>query len=668
MKIVERIVSAIKGEKMDALIESAKRHRGSFDEVWLTTETGFPTLTRHREVALEYGSVAEKLRAAGIVVSVELLSTVGHGQYKMVRDNRGLVYDGSPVRDIVGHDGSSCRYAFCWRGEFVRKYITETVKIYLSEIKPHALWIDDDFRAWNHDPVSFGCYCDDCIAAFNKKHSYGYTREKLVEEFLHGKIEVRAEYIEFIREGLASLMTEICKAAQEASPETKIGLENGPNGPYTGRGHDYIFDAILKATGKAPMFRPGAGAYVDHDPNELLEKVYNLGYQCSLLPSYVKEIYPEIENIPHSAMGKSMHGTVLEAAMNLANGATDLSFAMLGEHNEPIEFYEKGLRLLSEQRGYLDRLSEVSKASVSGGVGYALSRRAHLRELSPEEDMFDFNNEEFMDGVPLVRLGIPLTFGEADVYLLHPKVARQMTDGELRDILSKRILTDAETVAYMLSRGIDIGLEIREASIPEQLVMRDEYTDSELNKGYCGSNMATLFSRGYGSSRFITKIPEGALVLGRYRPHPLLERLTDDDAAPNGYSAVIVNTSEGGKIAVLASGLWKTTSHSSQRDRILNILDYLGYVPARLMTAHQAVIMPRVDGDGKTLSVSVTNPTVGYPEEIKIKIRNPKSEKFFFVSQYNGSAPLEYEKVDDGYVVTLPTLSPWSVCTVFSDK
>ena len=668
MNIVQRIVSAVKGEKMDQLIDFAKKYKGSFDEVWLTTETGFPTLEKHRETAREYKTAAKQLRDAGILVSVELLSTIGHGQYKMIRDNRGLVYDGSPVKDIVGHDGVSCRYAFCWWGDYVRKYITETVKIYLSEIKPHALWIDDDFRAWNHDPVSFGCYCDDCIGRFNKKHSYNYTRESLVEEFLHGKISVRAEYIEFIREGLSSLMTEICKAAMEASPETKIGLENGPNGPYTGRGHDYIFDAIYKTTGTAPMFRPGAGAYVDHDPNELLEKVYNLAYQNSLLPEYVKEIYPEIENIPHSAMGKTMHGTLLEAAMNLACGSTDLSFAMLGEHNEPSEFYEQGFKLFAEHRKYLDLLSDISKKSKAGGVSYLLSKEAHLRKMNGDENLFDFNNELFMDGVPLTRLGIPLCFDNAEVYILHPNVARQMTDRELSDILSKKVITDGETVEIMNSRGIDTGFAVREATIPEQLVMREEYTDHKVNRGYFDSNFAAIFSHGYGSSRFITKIPDKATVLGFYQPHSLLSRLTDDEKYPYGYAAAVADTKQGGTLAVMACGLWKTTCHSTQRDRILNLIDYLGYTPARLMTAHQAVIMPRVSNNGETLSVSATNCTIAYPEGIQIKIRNPKSKKFRFVSQYDGERELEFEKTDDGCILTLPKLSAWSICTVFCEE
>jgi hypothetical protein len=273
-----------------------------------------------------------------------------------------------------------------------------------------------------------------------------------------------------------------------------------------------------------------------------------------------------------------------------------------------------------------------------------------------------------MDGVPLTRLGIPLSFTEADVFILHPKVAGQMTDRELHEVLSKKVITDAQTVEYMLSRGIDIGLKIKEASIPEQLVMRDEYTDSPLNKGYCDSSMSTIFSRGYGDSKFITEIPENVTILGRYQPHHLLPRLTENSDAPHGYSAVIVSTAEGGKIAVLASGLWKTTCHSTQRDRILNIMDCLGYIPARIMTAHQAVIMPRVDSEGKTLAVSVTNCTVGYSDGIKVKIRNPKFEKFEFLSQYNGTSELEYEKTDDGYIVTLPTVSPWSVCTVFCER
>jgi len=668
MRNVQRLPSIFRNEKIDWLIECSKKYKGSFNEVWLTTESGYPPFDVHKRTAKSFAESAAKLRKAGIAVSVELLGTIGHGQYKMIRDNRGLVYENSPAEIIVGHDGSVCRYAFCWRGENFRKYILETVKIYVSAVKPDVLWIDDDFRAWNHDPVKFGCFCEKCIKGFNQKYSYSFTRDTLVEEFLHGDIQVRADFIDFMREGLADFMTEICKAVKSVSPNTSVSLENGPNGPYTGRGYDFIFDAIYRTTGKAPMYRPGAGAYNDHDPGEIVKKVYDLAYQASLLPEYVTGVCPEIENIPHTAMSKTMHGTAFEATMNFANGATDISFAMLGELPEPYGFYEEGFALFSALEGYWRKLSETSKRTLPGGITFALPAKAHLRKLQKNENLLDFNTEYYEEGIPMAALGVPLCYKDTGVYLLHPKALSQMSNGEITDLLSKKLITDWESAEYIQSRGIDLGFAFKDADVIDHLVMKEEYTDVLGCAGHSDTNFASVFAKGYGKNCFITKIPENSLVLGKYREHSLLNKCSDAPDAPFGYSSVITDTVYGGKLAVMACGFWKLTCHSTQRDRILDVIDFLSPMPARLLSPRRALVMPRVDREGNTVSVSVTNCTLAYPEDIVLKIRSPKKKHFRFASQYDGEQILHAEETPDGYIVKLPRLSAYSVCTVFCDE
>ena len=105
-----------------------------------------------------------------------------------------------------------------------------------------------------------------------------------------------------------------------------------------------------------------------------------------------------------------------------------------------------------------------------------------------------------------------------------------------------------------------------------------------------------------------------------------------------------------------------------QRDRILDVIDHLGQMPARILSPSRVLLMPRVDEEGKTVAVSVTNCTVAYPEGVKIKIRSPKGKRFTFVSQYDGECTLDFEETNDGYIVELPRLSAWSVSTVFCDK
>ena len=269
MRIIQRIRPGVTGEKLDAIIKIHEKLPESFNEVWLSTLYGFPTLERHKEEALLLAKEAEKLRKAGIRVSMQLANSVGHGLYISPLDCSGLVYDGSPAEKLVGHDGSVADYAFCWWGEHIKDYIDRQVRLYVSAIRPAEFWIDDDLRALGHAPVDFGCFCDSCIRRFNKKYGDSFDREGLVEDFLHGDGRTRRNFIAFQREGIASLTELICRAVKESNGDTVVALQNGSRGAYSGYGHDYIFDAILRATGKAPLYRPGAGAYDDHDPNAI---------------------------------------------------------------------------------------------------------------------------------------------------------------------------------------------------------------------------------------------------------------------------------------------------------------------------------------------------------------------------------------------------------------
>ncbi len=672
MRIIQRINSVINGEVLEELIGYVKKYKGCFNEVWLNTLYGYPSLEAHRTEAERMKVVASKLREAGIRVSMQLSNTLGHGQYMMSQDCSALVFDGSPVRRMVGHDGQVAEYSFCWYDRYFREYLKEILRIYVSAVQPEELWIDDDLRACNHAPVEFGCFCDDCMSRFNKLHGTDFTREALVEEFLHGDITVRRNYIEFVREGIASLTEELCLEVKEYCPTTAIGLQNGDNGPYTGRGHEYIFDTIYNVTKIPPMYRPGAGTYHDHNPNDIVDKIYNLEWQNSMLPKYVKVRCPEIENTPDTAMGKSMHGIALESTMNLANGSTDLSYAMLGSLPEPLSFYSLGFDLFSKHNQYWNRLSEVSRTSVGGGLCFATPRKEHLRKLSATDNMFDFNASYYYNAAhKLLRNGFPLTYtaNDSSVYLLHPDAARKMSDDEISDLLGKSVLTDGETVEYLQSKGFELGFKTETMKENDRLMIREEYTSNPLNNGYRNFFNASVFADGLRNPCYLVKVPSDSTILGVYTTVIPYTPVTNDPESPFGYASAICNTAQGGTWAVMAYGLWVNNVPSTQRDRILNIIDHIGSgESARLLTPHQALLMPRIDTDGKVLAVSVTNCTIGDESNIQIKIRKPKGTVFRFMSQYDGTETLTAEETDDGYILTIQNLHSWSVGTIFCDE
>ena len=669
MKIVQRISYSCSDEQLDALIACAKKHPNSMNTVWLCTRYGYPSLEDHRECAEVLLKMANKLRTAGIAVDLQFSNSIGHGAYMSRLDCSALVGEHSPVRKMVGHDGVVAGHSFCWNDEYFRKYNKELVKYYISALRPAEFWIDDDLRARNHAPVDFGCYCEHCIDKFNKRYGYSFDREALVKQFLHGDVTVRARYIEQIREDLASFTKDICDVVKECSPETVVSLQNGPNGPYTGYGHGYLFDAMYESTGHAPNYRPGAGGYSDHNPNDIIDKAYDLAHQCGMLPDYVKRIYPEIENMPKNAMGKSMAGTAFESTLYLASGSTDLSYAMLGDLDEPFSFYEQGFELFSAHHTYWERLAKVAEHSRGGGICFAESKKLHLRKLAPDADMRAFNKQHFASANPLLRNGLPLTYRESSAYLLHPDAAKQMNADELKALLSKNVLTDAESIDYIQSLGIDLGFVLVPATAAQSLVTREIYTDHPANRGFLDRFTPNFFTPGRNNKYYMTKVPDGCEFLGYYDKNMLAAPICDDPERPFGYSAVVMNTAEGGKWAVVACDLWKGAVPSTQRGRILNIADYIsGGMPAKILSPIQAILMPRVDDGGNTLAASVVNCTIGKANDIELVIRKPLSERFGFMSQYNGTCKLTAKKTDDGYLVTIPRLDAWSVGTVFCEQ
>ena len=89
-------------EFIDSMLEAVREEPGCIDEVWFATDYGFPPLSVHERSARRLSEVAEKIRSAGLRISLQLSNSIGHGEYMASRNNSGLVYEGSPVEHLVG--------------------------------------------------------------------------------------------------------------------------------------------------------------------------------------------------------------------------------------------------------------------------------------------------------------------------------------------------------------------------------------------------------------------------------------------------------------------------------------------------------------------------------------------------------------------------------------
>lgn len=653
-------------------IRIVKEHPGSCDEVWLATKYGFPKPEVHREMAEKLAVTAKRLRDEGLRVSLQISNTIGHGQYMSGEDCSGLVFEGSPIENIVGPDGTVSRYCFCWHGKFFRDYVVSEVRTYASLIQPHTVWIDDDLRATNHNPVEYGCFCDNCIARYNKRFGTAFDRAGLVEAINYGDPIHRENYVQFLRDGLYDFTYEVFTAIHEVSPDSFAGFQHATNGGYTGRGLAYVFDAMREATGKEPKSRPGGGYYDDHDPNGFLDKADCLAYQSSLLPDYVKEVRPEIENLPDVKFGKTIAGTCYETSLYLATGATAMSYAMLMEDYEEMDWHGEMLGAFASHRKYWEALAKASQNSIRAGVTMATGREIWRRDIRGEAP-FKWSDEPYMSaGQKLRGLAIPLTFNETShpVYLIHPDYVAGLTDAEIEDLLTKPVILDGEAFARLCWRGY-AGRFSAKAEAVSTGQLAEEYNLSHPANLKVKKQPRHTWSQNFyygGGYRLVGETePIGWFMTFARNVKPLC----DDPEHPYGVCNGIVTTDKGAKWAVFGHYFWNQILSLAKRDQILGAIDYISgnALPAIIETGAQTELYPRENAEGKVTSVSVLNRTVGESGVLTIRVRRPALSEgqtaIRFLAQYHDEENVGFTRDGEDILVKMPSLKPWTLGTLF---
>ena len=666
--LTQRLGSATQKDPkfIDALIEQIQAHPGCCDEVWLATDYGFPPMDVHRAAAETLKGAAEKFRKIGVRVSLQLSNSIGHGQYMSAQDCSGLVYEGSPVEKMTGQDGTVADYCFCWNGEHFRRYVLEQIRIYAEAIRPACVWVDDDLRAENHNPVDKGCFCDGCIARFNRLHGAAFTRETLVEA-VDSELVWREKYVDFVREGLGDFVYELSKAVHEGSPETRMGYQYTPYGGYTGPDFHYVFDAMRRATGLDPASRPGGGAYDDHDPNAFIAKGYAMSALNAMLPEYVTEIRPEIENLPDVMFGKSIAGTCFETDLYMAMGSTAMSYAMLMEDYEPMAWHGRMLDAFAARRSYWMRLSELNRRTGPAGARVFTPAEAWKQPVNPGDAPLAWARPSDASVETLLRFGVPLSRADGNgPVVLRGEQAALLSDAEIESLLRRPVFTDGLALETLQECGYSFSAKAEPCDVSQ---LYEEMLDHPVN----GVSNKPMWSQSFyvGKGHFLTDVTGKTQFFTGYASRSRnAKKHTDDPDRPYGMAAGIVETARGAEWAVFGNPPWAVRSIShDRREQLLSALDFISQnaLPARLETPWQAIVLPREDGEGNTAAVSIVNCTIGVSDRLTVRIRRPSGKKFFW--QTPTGEPTELTKEYDGEdaIVILPPMQPWSVGTVFAE-
>ncbi|MDR1093576.1 MAG: hypothetical protein LBL66_05450 [Clostridiales bacterium] len=646
MKIEQRVWAFADGDLQyyREWIKAAVRYPGSCDAVWLVIPPGALKMSDHEKYIAALKPIAAELRAAGIGVSLQCGS---------LGADCSVLYGKDLYRDIFPGDITMTLY--CWRNERVRGYFAGVLELYARELRPDAVWPDDDMgiRIWGQPPR---CMCPSCLEKFNKKYGCSFDADGLTKE-METDLAVRERFVEFSYEGLAEYAEILARAVYKGHPDAVMGQQHGD---YNGQSPLRALDAYMRAGGKEAYSRSGAGAYSDRAPMELLAKARALEWQLARLPEYVTRRCPEVENFPHVYYSKSAYGTCLESTLYLAQGFNFLSYSAIPRRQEN-RFFRDGLfRELSRHRKYWERLEEGGRGAVRAGAqiyvpkNYWNAIRADWYNVMPNAAM------------PYSNIGLPATYQEQTdpAYILDGRLAECLSEDEIRYLASRPVLTDAETLEVLSARGFG-GLLNASAEPYGKDISAFEgipgvlFTEHPVNAGLTVRCYGGMF----GERAF--RITGDAEPLSVYGARGLLGCTAAAETERRAVADAIVNTALGGKWAVFGYVPWSENLSFERRGQIFNAYAYIGGKCAAFIAEPNRVeIFPRIDRDGKTANVTLLNASIEKTGALTLQIERPAGDKFVYMDA-GREIELKSGTGNGRAFVKLPKMGGWSAGTVF---
>jgi len=642
----------------EKILRLLKTVPGAFDEVWLGTLPCLPGLEKHRRMAERNAAFAAKLRRLGIGVSLQIPESLGH---------RGCgigTYEACDWELMVGADGTTCAKVSCPRSPGFIAYERKMIALYVAAIKPDAVWIDDDLRLDNHGSVRYGCFCENCLAEFSRRQGKKWTREKLVKVLFGqaGSSPVRLAWTEFNQATLAELADGIAEAAAAVHPGVRAGLQNGTLcNMYNGTDHCRVYEAMAKATGRKAGVRPGAGAYTDYDPRELVAKAFVLGgaAMSARNSGHVDAVCAEIENYPRTALGKTSCGTVLEGALELALGCNSLSYVLNVHQDSSFEFDLSYYRRIAAWRPFFEKLSPPGADIRPGGLNMARSAR-HAANAEAENAFRAATDE----AESLLFNGVPISWNGDDdqgktPFLLTASAAEGFDREDFaRVVLSGNVLMSGEAFLVLQRKSLTSSLGIAARRLDADAQCGEVFTNDLFNGGDAGAFY--YLPQTHAPACVFDLAGSGAHSLGAARRH-----LQTEDF---GCTSFLLKHHGNRRLAVcgLPAKFSREVSEAKHR-QLLRLADWTagGRLPVMAKSTHTQVLIPLLHADGRPYGVVVLNCSIEPDAVLELELRGLPLRRrqiaWSVPEKPTRRLPLRATDRPGVYRVELPAMPAWGI-------
>lgn len=271
----------------------------------------------------------EVIKKAKAIFAKEGISTSLNPWFELGHLDRGRkLQKGQDFQTMVDRSGKQCELVACPLDPKWKEYYLETMAYYVQETEPEVLWIEDDFRYHNHDPLDWGgCWCPLHMKAYNEKLGKEEAREEFVRA-LENRLPSpeRKAWLDVSWESLDGLAKEIRDRILSLGVKTKVGLMSSTPWMHAMEGrHWHQLHADLSTEGTLidrlhlPAYREiGSKAYYfDFNRISMVNRSF-IGDDCLQ--------YPELENSSYSDFVKDPKFVAFQVESALPLGLAGMTY------------------------------------------------------------------------------------------------------------------------------------------------------------------------------------------------------------------------------------------------------------------------------------------------------------------------------------------------------
>ena len=377
--------------------------------------------------------------------------------------------------NFVDQEGLESYGVGCSIGERFRETAGKKLRRWAST-RPDVLWIDDDIRMFHHrasvrefwagklpaERLDFGCFCPRHIARFNARVGGNYTREEIKNGILGGN-HLRREWLDFQGDETDALCSWIAETVRSVSPETKVAVMTSNPDHHAVEGRHWKEFLTNLSDGERPILRPTFGPYIEKEPTAFYTSYARFEQlKADLRATYGTDVdfCPEIENTRFTRWSKSLAATGYQLSLAAFLGAPKITLSLFDLDGCVLEEEPEFCELLTERRPFVDRMAALGLWDFqSEGVGLVTAPDRVKKTTHPVGDLSALCCGRYWDKV-LLNAGIPCKYilpaelEAAESAVLDGAVVPLLTDGELRTLLSKRVLLDSAAALQLRNRGL----------------------------------------------------------------------------------------------------------------------------------------------------------------------------------------------------------------------